>query len=244
MVRFISASKSDVGLKRANNEDAFFDCPQSGLFAVSDGMGGAAAGEVASRMFIDTVVELFGAKPNRTAKYPYDLVQEVFKVSNERIIGFASKNSECSGMGCTADLIAFCGEQFVIGHVGDSRIYLYRNTDLLQLTKDHTLVQQQIDKGFITTAEAKLHSRRNVLLSALGIDFTLSFDIMRGKSYDNDIFLLCSDGLTSMLEDEALKSVLASRKTLAEKVENLIGLANAAGGKDNITVLVFQVVIT
>jgi PPM family protein phosphatase len=241
MIKFVSSSVSEVGLKRTNNEDAYLDLPGLGLFAVSDGMGGAAAGEIASRIFIDTVSEFFSNDIQRSEKEIYELVQNIFSHSNKRIIDFAFNNPDCAGMGCTADVLVFSGERFVVGHVGDSRIYIFRNGDLLQLTKDHSFVQQQVDNGIITPQEARKHVRKNVLLRALGTNQTLSFDMMRGRSFRQDLFLLCSDGLTDMVEDAKIKDVLASNKNLSDKATKLMQLANAGGGRDNITVVICQV---
>lgn len=241
MITFISSSATEVGLKRTNNEDAFLDLPRLGLFAVSDGMGGAAAGEVASSIFIETASEFFLSGNTRTEKDISDLVQGVFSTSNQRITNYASKNSECAGMGSTADLLAFSGERFVAGHIGDSRIYISRNGALRQLTKDHSFVQQQVDSGIISAEQARKHARKNVLLRALGTDTVLSFDIVQGRSYHQDLFLLCSDGLTDMVEDSLIKEVLASRMNLSDKVSSLMRLAHAGGGRDNITVVLCQV---
>ena len=188
MITFISSSATEVGLKRTNNEDAFLDLPQQGLFAVSDGMGGAAAGEIASKIFIETVSEFFPPSREKMGGEDYETVQNVFGVSNQKIINYGSENSDCSGMGCTADLLVFSGERFIVGHIGDSRIYLFRKGELLQLTRDHSFVQQQVDQGIISPLEARSHAKRNVLLRALGTTAPLSFDIMRGKSYPRDLF--------------------------------------------------------
>ena len=241
MTKYISSSATELGLKRTNNEDAFLDLPQAGIFAVSDGMGGAAAGEVASRIFIETVTDFFGSLGHVPENEAHQLVQDTFAASNQKIRESAAHNPSFAGMGCTADLLVFSGERFVVGHVGDSRIYIFRNESMLQLTKDHSLVQMQVDQGLLSPDEARRHARKNVLLRALGTDAVLSVDVMRGTSYPNDLFLLCSDGLTDMVDDAQIKKVLASKKSLPEKVSTLIALTNSGGGRDNSTVVLCQV---
>jgi len=144
------------------------------------------------------------------------------------------------GMGCTAELLVFSGDCYILGHVGDSRTYLLREGELRQITKDHSLVQQQVDQGLISAAEAKHHPMKNVVLRALGADIELSLDLSRGRIFPGDLFLLCSDGLTDMLEDAAIREALASRRSLADKVESLIEGAKSAGGRDNVTAVLCQ----
>lgn len=247
MVNLISAAGSNVGRVRSNNEDAYLEMPDKGLFALSDGMGGAAAGEVASGYFIETVTRVF-------AYHSFDpglnlqegdisLVEKAFMLSNQRILQHAEQNPEDVGMGCTGDMLVFSGSQYTIGHVGDSRIYLSRDRKLQQLTKDQSLVQSWVDEGIITAEDARHHPRKNIILQALGTQRTLSPDILKGKADNHDIFLLCSDGLTDMVEDNAIQDVLASRQTLQDKLDALIKAALAAGGKDNVTAVLCELEI-
>jgi len=241
MLKIISAGKTDIGMRRTNNEDAYLARPDIGLLAVADGMGGAAAGEVASRIFIDSANDVF----DRVAKPPeqelYFLVQEVFRQGNDRMIEHVTSNPSDLGMGCTAELIAFSGDSYIVGHVGDSRTYLFREETLRQITKDHSLVQGQVDIGLITPEEAKKHNFRNIVLRAVGTEPTISLDLIKGKCQPGDIFLLCSDGLTDMVDDRWIQEILCSSIGLEEKVERLVEGANTAGGHDNITVLLCQV---
>jgi len=241
MLKIGSYGKSDPGLKRTNNEDAFVVRPEMNLFAVADGMGGAAAGEVASQMFVETSLEVFSTHSERSEKKMLELVQEVFRLANERILQHAMENPHHQGLGCTAELMIFLDQNYVLGHVGDSRVYLFRRGQLRQLTRDHSLVQDQIEQGLLTPIEARNHSLRNVILRAVGIDETLALDLLRGKSFPGDVFLLCSDGLTDMVEDISIQDVLLSPLHLGQKVEALIDLAKSAGGKDNITVVLCEV---
>lgn len=241
MIKLSSAGATDVGLWRSNNEDAYLIMPEAGVFALSDGMGGAAAGEVASQYFIDTVRVTFS---NLTSPRKYTirtLIEDAYGLTNERILGHIAQHPDDDGMGCTGDLLVFDRERYIIGHVGDSRVYLLRDGRLRQLTKDHSLVQSQVDKGMLTPEEARYHPRKNILLRAVGTDRSVACDIVEEAALGSDIFLLCSDGLTDMVDDSAIEAVLASPLSLEQKVERLISTALAAGGKDNVTVILCKV---
>ncbi len=233
--------KSDPGLKRSNNEDAFLVKPEIGLFAVADGMGGAAAGEIASQIFIDTALEVFSVRSDNIAEEKSQLVQEVFRQANERILQHAMENPDHQGLGCTAELITFFDQNYALGHVGDSRAYLLRAGQLKQLTRDHSYLQEQIDQGLLRPEEAKKHSLRHVILRAVGIEETLALDLLRGRVLPGDLFLLCSDGLTDMVDDTDIQNILLASLRLDHKVEALIELAKSGGGKDNITVVLCEV---
>jgi PPM family protein phosphatase len=239
MVRISCAGKSDVGRKRSNNEDALIIRPDLGFLAVADGMGGAASGEVASSLFVNTALELMSAgSPDGIAA---ELIQKTFLVANERILKQARDNPLHQGMGCTAELLSFREQNYILGHVGDSRTYLLRGGKLRQVTKDHSLVQEQVDRGLITSSEARTHSMRNVIVRAVGVGQTLAVDIIRGKTQEGDLFLLCSDGLTDMLEDEVIYRLLTLPVDLEMRAAKLIEAGNAAGGHDNITVALCEV---
>jgi PPM family protein phosphatase len=237
MVTYDAAGATDVGLKRSNNEDAFLVQSELGVVAVADGMGGAAAGEVASAIFVETVSDLFASYVAASPEEAASLVQEAFRIANQKMVSHVLQNPLDRGMGCTAELLAFCGERYVLGHVGDSRTYLSRDGELRQITKDHSLVQQQVDQGLISPAEAKKHALKNVVLRALGADLELSLDLIRGRVFPGDMFLLCSDGLTDMLDDDAIRQTLASGLAVPEMVTRLIEEAKSAGGRDNVTVV-------
>jgi protein phosphatase len=235
------AGLTDVGMRRSHNEDAFVVMPDRRVAAVADGMGGAAAGEVASRIFISAVSECFASTALASEDIASRIIQQVFSVANERMIEHVDRNPQDAGMGCTAELLTFSEERYIIGHVGDSRIYLFRNGDLRQLTKDHSLVQMEVDGGMITAEEARIHPKKNVVLRAVGIERDFSLDILRGNSFTGDLFLICSDGLTDMIEDDAVGTILLSSFSLDQKAEQLVASAKNAGGKDNITVVLCQV---
>jgi serine/threonine protein phosphatase PrpC len=240
--RLLSFGKSDTGLKRSNNEDMLILRPEIGLFGVADGMGGAAAGEVASQLFAEIVFGVFGEKERVSGQATLDLVQEVFRQANGKILDHVKENSQHKGMGCTAELLVFDQDHYVLGHVGDSRTYLFRRGELKQLTLDHSLVQDQVDRGLITAEEARKHSLRNVILRAVGINEFLAVDLIRGKEVPGDLFLLCSDGLSDMVDDPSIANVLSHPVDVAQKVERLIELAKSAGGHDNITVVLCEVI--
>ena len=229
--------KTDVGRVRANNEDTFATNLEAGYCLVADGMGGAAAGEMASQIFAQSADEIFQKQRSVTEQALIDCVQRTFHHANDRILEHVSQFPHHKGMGCTAELLAFGGQGFVIGHMGDSRTYRWRRGELKQLTKDHSLVQDQIDQGLITIEQARSHKMRNVILRAVGVRPSPALDLLRGPILSGDIFLLCSDGLTDLIDDAVIMKVLQGAFGLDRKVEELIGLANKAGGKDNVTVV-------
>ncbi len=240
MLTMACAGRSDKGRKRSNNEDALLLRPDLGLGAVADGMGGAASGELASAIFVDEAVRAFSGDNYPIRQPILEAVQRAFLLANERVFKEARGNPDHRGMGCTAELLAFDGQSYTIGHVGDSRTYLLRNGKLRQVTKDHSIVQEQVDKGLITVAEAKTHSLKNVIMRAVGVNETLAVDLIQGKSQSGDLFLLCSDGLTDMVEDGAIAQLLSLPLELGRKVERLVESANTAGGYDNVTVVLCQ----
>ena len=256
--------KTDSGLVRPNNEDTFLIKPGMGFCVVADGMGGAAAGELASRIFAETALDVFLRAEGRfeteiqgqtqiTIENSDDVtiirseteipkrVQTIFTLANKRILDHVKKTPQHKGMGCTAELIAFYDDNFVLGHLGDSRIYRIQNGKLKQLTKDHSLVQDQIDQGLISPEEARNHSLRNVITRAVGIDKRCNIDMLGGKISSGDLFLLCSDGLTDMVDDNLIYKVLSSSMDLSQKAEKLVEMANTAGGRDNVTVVLAEI---
>jgi PPM family protein phosphatase len=233
--------KSDVGLKRKNNEDAYLSSPELRICVVADGMGGAAAGELASHMFAETALDVFSGGTDRSEQGTLELVQKTFLSTNELILEHVRDTPHHKGMGCTAELLALSDSGFVIGHVGDSRTYRLRNGQLQQLTQDHSLVQNQIEQGLTSLEESKKDPRRHIILRAVGVDERLPLDIIRGRTFPLDLFLLCTDGLTDMVEDLLIKEVLSSDLDLSQKADHLIRWAKRGGGKDNITVVLHEV---
>ena len=243
MADIIFSGKSDVGLRRLNNEDAYLIKPEVQLCAVADGMGGAASGEVASRMFCETVLEFFLQSDTRSEEDALKVMHTTFQLANERILEKARKEPEHSGMGCTAELLKFCGGTYILGHVGDSRVYLFRKGHLKQISKDHSLVQEQLEQGLISAMEAKTHALRHIILRAVGINESLAVDFVKGRIAPGDVFLLCSDGLSDMIDDPAIQQVLSLSDGLERKTDALIEAAKSAGGHDNVTVVLCEVAV-
>jgi len=237
MLQKIFSGKTDIGLKRQNNEDAFSISAELDFCLAADGMGGAAAGELASRIFAEATLKIFSANTERSGKEILSLVPKAFSYANKMILEHVSRNPSHKGMGCTAELLTFSEEGFILGHVGDSRTYCLRNGKLEQLTKDHTFVQQQLEAGLISSDKIKHHPLRNVISRAVGLREELALDLLQGKTLSEDLFLLCSDGLTNMVQDDQIREILCSDINIHRKAEVLVETAKVAGGEDNITVV-------
>lgn len=233
--------QTDIGLKRKNNEDVFLLNSEMDYCLTADGMGGAAAGELASKIFADTAQEIFEEKIDRSQKEVLYRVQKTFQVANQKILKHVDQNKSHKGMGCTAELLAFSDEGFILGHMGDSRTYRLREGRFEQLTQDHTLVQQQLEDGLISEDQIRHHPLRNIIYRAVGINPELSLDLIVGQTVAKDLFLLCSDGLTDMIIDDQIQNILCLDDDIQHKVEQLIEKAKAAGGNDNITVVLAAV---
>jgi len=226
-------SDSDVGRQRDGNEDSLF--VRSPLFVVADGMGGAQAGEVASRM----AVEVFDHPGLPDGAADAGLTQ-VIAEANRRIHETSRADDRRAGMGTTVTA-AYVGEDDVtIAHVGDSRAYLLRRGELTRLTRDHSLVGELVARGKLTEEQAEHHPQRSVITRALGPESDVQVDTDSYPAREGDVFLLCSDGLTSMVPEAALKDILNGAKDLPEAGRRLIAAANDAGGRDNITVVLFR----
>jgi PPM family protein phosphatase len=240
MLGLILVGKSDTGLVRSNNEDAFLVNHELGFAALADGMGGAAAGELASKFFINAALEVF-SQNNRRENSQY-LLRQSFAVANKMILDHADANPEHKGLGCTAELLTFFNNSFALAHVGDSRTYLFRDSELKALTQDHSFVQELINKGVINAQEARQHRMRHVILRAVGQHENLEVELIHGDAMPGDIFLLCSDGLTDMIEDYVIQGILAESLDLDERAQKLIDAAKDSGGHDNVTVVLCEVV--
>lgn len=240
MTNYIFVGKTDRGLKRKKNEDAVLVNEHDGFCLAADGIGGSLGGEVASRMFADTAQDVF-TEAFALNEPIYTTIQRVFLNANKYILAYAGKHSGCEGMGCTAELFAIEEDRYVLGHIGDSRTYRLRNNELKQLTKDHSLVQEQLDQGLIKPEDVSTHALKNVILRAVGIKKDPAVDIIRGNLFSGDIFLLCSDGLSDLVDLEIMKQHLLSPLPLEQKADLLVQEANARGGKDNISVVLVQI---
>src|SRR5215212_3616861 len=223
---------SDLGRQRQGNEDNYF--VRAPLFVVADGMGGAQAGEVASEMAVDS---FDGGLGNGS---PAEGLVRVIQEANRRIHDRSHSDEQHSGMGttCTA---AYVGENEVtVAHVGDSRAYLWRNGDLTRLTRDHSLVGELVARGKLTEEQAESHPQRSVITRALGPEAEVDVDVEVFGARSDDVYLLCSDGLTSMIHEPGVRPVLERMTSLEQAGRDLIAAANEAGGRDNITVILFR----
>ena len=228
---------------RSGNEDNFAvsDWGNRGLFIVADGMGGHAAGEVASEMAVQTI-----ERELQNLKDPHDddaedKLADALRKANRTIHDRTITEVDKQGMGTTASVLLLWESKYLIGQVGDSRVYLLRDGELQQLTKDHSYVQEQVDAGFLTPEQARYHPYSNVITRCVGASPEVEPDIYEGEVRIGDLFLVASDGLTGMVDDRRLQILLMSRAAPERKVHALIAEANGRGGLDNITAIVVQV---
>jgi len=235
MRRIAAYGRSDVGIRRSSNEDALL--LRETVFAVADGMGGHLAGEVASAAALEPIEALDGQVFASSTDAATALANAVTS-ANTHVMSLAAKNPQFRGMGTTLTAVLAEGARLHVAHVGDSRAYLLRNDTLSQLTIDHTLVQQLIDDGKITEEEAAKHPQRSVITRALGIAPAVEVDTLTVTLAPDDTVLLCSDGLTGVVDDDTIVRTLMSAATPSQAIDTLIAKANANGGPDNVTVLV------
>jgi len=229
-----TAGFTDPGRKRRRNEDSFVIDPP--LFAVADGMGGAQAGEVASRLAAAAFREFHDVDDLD----PEERLAAIIQEANRRIYERATGDAQVSGMGTTITAALVGGDALVIGHVGDSRAYRLRSGRFEQLTDDHSLVADLVRSGRLTPEEADAHPQRSVITRALGTDREVDVDTFVVPVEAGDLFLLCSDGLTTMIEDDEIRDLLSATRDLEQAGKGLVKAANKAGGEDNITVVLFQ----
>ena len=238
-------SKTDPGRARENNEDSVaFDAPTC-LGVLADGMGGYNAGEVASGMataFIKSEMARWLSEAGKQAS-----VREIRRAleicvdnANRSVFNAASSNAQYSGMGTTLVVAVFQGDKLLLGHIGDSRCYRLRKGDMTQITKDHSLLQEQIDAGLLTPEQAATASHKNLVTRALGVEDAVLLDLNEHAVEPGDLYLLCSDGLSDMANDSEIAAILDSQTPMAQKADGLISIANEHGGRDNISVLLIQ----
>lgn len=251
-IKLAARGRTDVGRRRPHNEDAIEVSEELGLFAVADGMGGHAAGEVASQTAIDTLHEFigrtaadndftwpFGVDKNLT--HAENVLLTAIHLANRRVCQLAMENRDLSGMGTTLAVVYASEAQIHIGHVGDSRVYRLREGQLDLMTMDHSWVNEQLQRHMITEDEARTHRWRNVITRALGNRLDLEIDLKCLEATVGDLYLICSDGLTGMLRDEEIALLLAGHEgDLDATCETLIAAANEAGGTDNISVILIK----
>src|SRR5256885_6335817 len=228
-----NASVTDVGRQRQGNEDNFLE--QAPLFAVADGMGGARAGEVASKIAVD---KLGASGPSDGS--PEQHLADVTREANREIYKMAQSDSALAGMGTTLTAALVTDREVAIGHVGDSRLYRFRDGELERLTQDHSLVEEFVRQGKLTPEEAENHPQRSIITRALGPEPDGDVGTYTHAGRDGDVYLLCSDGLTGMVPEKRIAEILGEARPLDEAAHRLVEEANANGGKDNITVLLFR----
>jgi protein phosphatase len=251
-VRIDSGGATDVGRVRTNNEDCFRIVAALNLFVLSDGMGGEAHGEIASALAVETVVKhcldaetnpaarvLGQTQPGWSAKTKR--LSTALHLANKNIFKSAEEHPDQHGMGATLTAAWIDGAKLSIAHVGDSRAYLLRGGTLLQLTRDHSLVAEQVRRGMLTVAEAEESDMQSVLLRALGAQPEIEVDAEEHLLFPRDVLILCSDGLTRMVPEPEIAGVLQAETSPTRAAEELISLANERGGPDNITVVVVRI---
>lgn len=229
---------TEVGHIRKRNEDSICVIPDLAFFAVADGMGGHLAGEVASRMAIESVAaELRAARKCGLEKR---LIKGV-RAANSKVYEASQKDSSCRGMGTTLTAAVIKGRELTLAHVGDSRAYIIRGDRILSITEDHSLVQEMLKQGGITREQAREHPHRNVLTRALGTDPSVEADIIKTALEVGDYVLICSDGLTGLVEDHEIMGLVKSATNPEQAVKDLIQKALSRGGNDNISVIVVEI---
>ena len=237
LIHYTAAALTDRGRKRSSNEDAFGVSIEHGVYVVCDGMGGAAAGEVASAMAVDEVMRLLTGQPE--PPQPEEAEKAILS-ANKAILARSLRDSRLAGMGTTLVALIAAETNLWILNVGDSRSYRLRNGQLEQITLDHSLVEEQVREGRMTPAEALCSPLRNMITRALGTQACITPDIFALEPEPGDLFLLCSDGLTRELTDPLIESILLIDLPLDELCARLIKAANKAGGHDNITCLLVR----
>lgn len=245
------AGKTDIGCVRANNEDNLGYDSRYGVYVVCDGMGGAAAGEVASKMGVDTVL-LYFRQAARNGKFPTvgtvapdaspraNTLGSAIHLANEAIFAASQEHAAQAGMGSTIVAVRTEGNFYSIGHVGDSRIYLIRQGTIQQLTNDHSLVMEQVRRGLITMEQARTVDYQNIVIRALGAEGSVQPDLDDMMAMDGDTLLLCSDGLTRHVDDDAILEIVSGTLNLQLACDRLVQTARDGGGADNITAMLLR----
>lgn len=243
-MKLIAAGKTDTGIVRSNNEDIFFVDERRGLLVVADGMGGHAAGEVASNMAVSIISEhllgrqkFFGTYNNSYSPSTNNL-NSALRLANLAIFEAAESTPQLHGMGTTVAAALICGNRLSIAHIGDSRVYLVRSGNIEQLTDDHSVVNEQVNRHLITREDAANSTTKNYLTRAVGISEEVEADLSELTLLNGDILVLCTDGLSNMITDEIMMEIISFAEEPAAICDLLINKANANGGKDNITAVI------
>jgi protein phosphatase len=241
VVRYTAAALTDRGRKRPSNEDAFGFSVEHGVYVVCDGMGGAAAGEIASSIAVDEVLRQLTSGRGGDVSLP-ELAEKAVCAANAAVYTRAQRNQRLSGMGTTLVVLVVEERRAWVFNVGDSRVYRLRNGRMEQITLDHSLVEEQVRMGRMTESEALRSPLRNVITRALGTQNCVTPDSFELEAEPGDVFMLCSDGLTRELKDAAIEAILQCNVALEDRCARLIEGAKKAGGHDNITCLLVQAI--
>lgn len=233
---------TDQGLARDNNEDAVSFDAASRLCILADGMGGYNAGEIASGMAVAFIKSEMGRWLSQVGKHANgNEVRRALEIcvgnANHSIFNAANANPPYAGMGTTLVVGVFQQDRLILGHIGDSRCYRWRGGELIQITKDHSLLQEQLDAGLITPEQALTSAHKNLVTRALGVEDTVLLEVHEHRVESGDLYLLCSDGLSDMVSDTVIAGIVAGVEVLGQKARQLIAAANEGGGRDNISVL-------
>ena len=238
----ISYEKTDVGIRRKVNQDTIYASDTSvgklpNLYIVADGMGGELAGDYASAKCVEILVD---AITNSSELETVRILEEAIKSANSRIFSEAQKDSSKTGMGTTLVLATVFAGHLYVANVGDSRLYVASSTKLKQITKDHSVVAELVRTGELDEYDAKYDDRKNMITRAIGAELTINPDYFDVEITGNEHILLCSDGLTNMVDDAEIFNVLTSEDTIANRANRLIEIANTNGGKDNVSVIIIE----
>lgn len=247
----ISFAITDIGKMRIANEDNFIVDDELGLYVVADGMGGQAAGDVASGMAVETILEsireteatadTWTMEYDRSLSHGHNRLRVAMLAANDAIQSAAAADATKNGMGTTAVCTLVSNDQLQIAHIGDSRAYLFRQGELRQLTEDHTLVDEQVRQGILTSEQARNHPMRNIITRALGAGEETTIDHIDLQLKKDDVVLLCTDGLSGMIDDDLISETIAIGEGDLESISaSLVRLANDHGGRDNITVVLLR----
>jgi serine/threonine protein phosphatase PrpC len=240
-VQFTCAARTDVGIVRSGNEDNYLMLAERGIFIVADGMGGHAAGEVASEMAVRLISRDLGTVRGLPDEEVAERMRQSIRAANAAIYERTLTEHDKRGMGTTATALVLLPNRFLLGHVGDSRAYRLRDGKFEQLTKDHSYVQEQVDAGLLTPEQARVHPYSNVITRCVGANQDVIPDTYSGDLLAGDVVLLASDGLTGMLEDEHIHKILEAPGGPQEWVDAMINDANRRGGLDNITAIIVKI---
>ncbi len=250
-MKLAAEARTDQGLVRPNNEDNYYLAEDKDVLVVADGMGGHASGEIASKMAVDVIKGFFDGTDDRDEpvigayREEYsektNAIGSAVRLANMAIYEAAQSNPAWQGMGTTLSAVVLDNKRLSIAHVGDSRVYLVRAGNIMQLTDDHSIVQEQVRRDLLTQEEAETSQMKHVLTRALGIASDVTVDLDELTIADGDALVLCTDGLTNMVSDDDILSVVLSDDNPAAACERLVDMANGNGGQDNITIIVAYV---